>query len=164
MVNRDRMVEQLVLHEGLQTDVYIDTEGNETVGVGYNVTARGWDVFENLAGREIDNDTVTEAEALKVLRYDIDRTEAAVRVHFPEYDRLSEVRQRVCVDMAFNMGFKALSFKQTIAAVKRGDWSTAVRELYKSRWAYQVDDGPGKKFGRADRLGQMLLTNIDYVR
>ena len=60
--------------------------------------------------------------------------------------------------MAFNMGFGALGFKATIAAIERSDWSRASRELYKSKWAHQVGDGEGGKFDRCDRLARMLLT------
>jgi len=139
--------------------VYQDTLGNATAGVGYNVQSRGWDFWDQIAG---DHSTITELAALQVLSADISRVEQATTVHWPFYLQLDDVRQRVALDLAFNIGLGALAFKKTIAAVERRDWSTAVRELYKSRWAYQVDDGPGGKYGRADRLGQMLLTGRDY--
>lgn len=165
-MNVDRMLAQLELHEGVRLRTYLDTEDNETLGIGYNIEARGLEDFERTIGRKIDtaaNPCITMQEARLQCLADIKRVEHAVIVHFPEYESLSEVRQRVVIDLAFNIGFRALAFKQTIAAVKRRDWSTATRELYKSKWAYQVDDGPGGHFGRADRLGRMLLTGEDYV-
>lgn len=170
MVNRERMEAQLVLHEGLRTEPYVDTEMNWTIGVGYNITGRGWDSLEKVIGRRVrpadgmtEKARITRDEALAVLRADIDRVERVVQVYFPEYDSLSEVRQRVCVDMAFNMGYGALKFKRTIAAMKARDWSTAAKELYRSKWAGQVGDGPGGHFDRADRLAKMLLTGVDYI-
>jgi lysozyme len=168
------MLSQLVLHEGLRLQPYLDTEDNWTVLVGYNLSARGWDDIERTLGRKIAPPACTQEEpfghpqltnddAMKVLRADIERVQSAVLVYFPEYAALSEVRQRVALDMAFNMGLRALGFKQTIAAVKRRDWSTASRELYKSKWARQVGDGPGGRVDRCDRLAQMLLTGNDYV-
>lgn len=169
MVDEQKMEAQLILHEGLRLRVYIDTEGNFTLGVGYNLTARGPQFFESVIGRRLaltDGATcveiITRDEALAVLRADIQRVQTAVRTHFPEFDTLNEVRQRVVVDMTFNIGTGVLQFKRAIAAVKRRDWTAASRELYKSKWAYQVDDGPGGKFGRADRLAKMLLTGNDY--
>lgn len=161
-MNKARMVQQLVLHEDLRLVPYKDSLGNLTVGVGYNVRARGWNVWNEITnpdGPEDDVDqspvTITEVGCYQVLSADIDRVEAAVKVHWPYYEKLDEVRQRVAVDMAFNMGLGALAFKKTIAAVERQDWSTATRELYKSRWSSQV----GR---RSSRLGQMLLTGKDY--
>jgi len=68
----------------------------------------------------------------------------------------------VLVDLAFNLGLGLLGFKNFLAAVKVHDWSKAAKELYRSKWAYQVDDGPGGHFGRADRLAKMILTGEDY--
>lgn len=164
MVNRDRMAEQLILHEGLRLKPYRCSEDYLTVLVGFNVDARGWDELSRILGREVNADTsFTRSDALTQLATDIDRFERAVIVHFPEYQDLNEVRQRVVLDMAFNLGFRALSFKATIAAMKVRNLSKAVREMYKSKWARQVDDGEGGKFGRADRLAQMMLTGVDYT-
>src|SRR5574341_103685 len=104
-MNYGRMEEQLVLHEGLETAPYPDTEGNWTIGVGYNVTARGWDFLEEIIGRQIAwdgasrADLITPDEAKLVLRADIKRIEQIVRKLLPDYKVLDEVRQRVCVDI-----------------------------------------------------------------
>lgn len=164
MVNRARLEEQLILHEGLRLKAYPDTEGFTTVLVGVNVSARGWGEVSRILGRAVnEHSTFTKTDAMTVLRADIERIEKAVTVHFPEYKKLDEVRQRVVMDMAFNLGFRALSFKDTIAAIKERNWSRATRCLYRSKWAHQVDDGEGGKFGRADRLAQMMLTGVDYT-
>jgi|SRR5579864_1665164 len=156
-VNREAIRAQLVLHEGLELHIYDDGEGNDTLGVGYNVTARGLDAFNRAIGRTLDlmsrADQITRAEALVMLDIDIDRVEGAVAMYFPDYVNLDEVRQRVCVDMGFNLGFRALGFHKCIAAIERKDWSRAARELYNSKWAREVK-------GRCDRLANMLLTGI----
>lgn len=165
-MNVDRLEQQLVLHEGLRLQPYPDTDDppNWTLGVGYNVTARGLEQFDHVIGRTIawelgqpvHGPVITAAEATTMLRADIARLEPVIRARFPEYNQLSDVRQRVCFDMAFNMGLHALGFVKTIAAVKRGDWSTAAKELYHSKWVNEVGRG------RVDRLANMLLTNVDY--
>jgi lysozyme len=163
-MNITRMLQQLELHEGFKSELYIDTEGNETIGIGYNVSARGLVQLEDLVGRKLGvRPALTLEEARKVARLDIARVEKAVTLHFPEYAKLDEVRQRVCVDLAFNIGYRALDFKKTIAAIKSRNWSQAARELYRSKWALQVGDGEGKKRDRADRLAQMLLTGVDFT-
>lgn len=167
-MNFNRMAEQLILHEGLKLKSYLDTEGNWTVGVGYNISGRGVDFFQATIGRTLDDPIerlkVTREESLKVLHADMKRVHHVIPVHFPEYAGLDEIRQRVVLDMAFNMGFSALGFKNTKAAVIARDWSKAAKELYKSKWARQVGDGEGGKFDRCDRLSKMLLTGNDYVQ
>lgn len=165
MIDYARMQDQLILHEGERLAAYLDTLDNWTIGSGYNLTARGTHDLAAICKRafpsELSQVTVTHEESRLVLAADIVRVEAATRVHWPFYDQLDPIRQRVPLDMAFNMGFRALGFKNAIAAVERRDYSTAVKELYKSKWARQVDGT--SHFGRCDRLAQMLLTGLDYT-
>lgn len=168
MVNFQRAQVQLLLHEGLVLKPYLDTLGNWTVGVGWNITGRGGMLgLSQALGRKLtgklENVRLTREEALRLLEADIRHVDAMIPTFFPEYLQLDEVRQRVCLDMAFNMGMKALSFKNTIGCIKARDWSAAVRHLWASRWAGQVGDGPGNKFDRADRLTKMLLTGDDFT-
>lgn len=174
MVNLSRMQSQLTLHEGLRLSPYLDTEGNWTILVGYNLDTRGWDDIEAVLGRQVEapNRTddapyghphFTDDDAMRVLQADINRFWRAMLVAFPEVVALSEVRQRVCLDMAFNMGYAALGFHKCIDAIRRRDWSRAARELYNSKWSRQVGDGPGGKWDRCDRLAKMLLTGQDYT-
>lgn len=157
MVNRQAMINQLVLHEGLKLVPYPDTDGNLTVGVGYNIHARGWDLWEQLTGYVPSVECpATREGCLTVLNADLDRLEQAVPRFWPYYAKLDEIRQRVVLDMAFNMGLNALGFKKAIAAAEDGDWSRTVREMYKSKWGHQVGEGHGQ---RCDRLAHMMLTD-----
>ena len=162
-----RIEEQIILHEGLRTMPYQDTEGYWTVGVGYNLSSRGLEQLSDYIKRTpclrspsqtlpFDGLVISEAEAHTILRADLERIEKVVRLALPEYDALGDVRQRVILDMAFNMGRRLLQFRLAISALKRSDWSRCARELHRSRWATQVK-------GRADRLATMMLTGVDYV-
>lgn len=169
-MDRSRLEVQLVLHEGLRLKAYKCSEGYWTIGVGFNVQSRGLQTLEEAIGRKFAPGTrlqdlvITKEEALRAFRSDLDRFEIQVRRYLPEFDSLGDVRQRVVMDMAFNLGFRALNFKNCIAAIKRRDWSAAAREMYKSRWAHQVGDGEGGRFDRADRLAGMMLTGQDFTR
>ena len=157
IVNRERLLQQLILHEGLKLEPYTSTLGNSVIGIGYNITSRGWVFLEQVIGRKVGKfPRLTPDEARAVCRADIDRMENAMMVHFPSYSTLDDVRQRVILDMAFNVGFTALGFKQTIEAIAKHDWSRAAREMYKlkSKWPRQ---------GRCDRLFRMLLTGVDFT-
>ncbi len=163
MIDRALMEKQLVLHEGLRLQAYVDTKDNWTIGVGYNITGRGYEAFESVVGHAVrppdgmnEKAHCTESEALAVLAVDVDRYERAVVQYFPESTKLDGIRQRVVLDMAFNMGFKALGFVRCIAAIKLRNWSVAAKELYKSE-AYTEEPN------RIDRLAKMLLTGQDYT-
>lgn len=171
-MNYNLMAKQLILHEGLRLSPYVDTEGFLTCLVGYNVDARGWDFVEECLKRKVvapggltEKILFTRSEAIKVLEADIRRVEKVVRSLLPEYESLNEPRQRVIIDMAFNLGRRALRFEKALAALRERQWSKVAREMYHSRWAKQVGDGKapseGGKFGREDRLAKMVLTGLE---
>lgn len=167
MVILEKMVAQLILHEGLVHHFYDDANskpmkrgetavGNMTWGIGYNVTSRGFGPLQVMLDRAVDDlGTATTEECRNVCVSDIGRVEISVQMFWPFFTKLDEVRQRVAVDMAYNLGFKALEFKRAMQAIEKRDWSAAAREMHKSKWSGQVGE-------RADRLARMMLTGEDY--
>lgn len=161
-MNRDLLERQLILHEGFRNAPYVDTENNWTIGVGYNITGRGWAFLNKAVGRFVTPaDGMTEkalllnSEVMLLLRADIARVEAEVKASWPPYEALNDARQRVCLDMAFNLGLVGAGrFHKAIAAMARRDWTAAAMEMFSSKWAKQV----GK---RAERLSHMVLTGQD---
>lgn len=131
---KERLRRMLIVHEGLRLKPYRCPAGYLTIGVGRNLEARG----------------ISREEAMVLLESDIAEAEAAARGFFPAFDRLEEPRQAVLVDMAFNLGAVRLGgFRRFRAALERGDFEQAAREMLDSKWAKQV--GP-----RARRLAEMM--------
>jgi GH24 family phage-related lysozyme (muramidase) len=58
-VNEDRMVDQLLLHEGEELIPYLDTLGNWTVGSGYNLEARGVEFLNQILRTTSPTTTIT---------------------------------------------------------------------------------------------------------
>ena len=132
--------EQLILHEGLKLKPYRCPAGYLTIGVGRNLETKG----------------LSKEEALFLLRNDIREVTKQLE-QYPWFTKLDPVRQKVLIDMAFNLGVTGLlSFKRMIAALERGDYETAANEMLDSLWYQQV----GK---RAERLVEMMRTGEDYT-
>jgi lysozyme len=89
----DALKEQLTRHEGMSLRAYVDTTGHITIGVGRNLTDVG----------------ITQEEANAMLEHDIARTIGAVTLRWPWWERLDPIRQRVLVNMAFNLGVDGLA-------------------------------------------------------
>jgi lysozyme len=90
-----------------------------------------------------------------LLEADIDDAISNCLSIFPNFDNLSDVRQRVLVDMMFNLGeVRFRGFKRLIAAVKSGDYERASQEMEASKWHTQVKS-------RAQTLETMMRTNAD---
>jgi lysozyme len=153
-MNKDVLREQLAVHEGKRLDAYICPGGYLTVGVGHNVEANP---VGSLIGREINQigDTINESESDALLDHDIDRFADEVRQNFDFFDTLSEPRQHVLVDMAFNMGTAGmLKFRNMVAALQEGDFDRAATEMLDSRWARQV----GR---RSQNLSEMMRQDVE---
>ena len=157
---RTHLVKQLIKSEGLRLEVYQDTLGIDTIGVGRNLEDRGISQ-EELDAMDIPNiDTIyqygiTEADAAFLLENDIEIVENEIVKAHPCVKDLDSVRQLVLVDMAFNMGVPRLSgFKKMWAAIHEGDFPTASREMLDSRWAVQVK-GRSHKLAHAMHHGEL---------
>lgn len=136
MIDRNAMVRQLRLHEGERLRPYRCTAGKLTIGVGRNLEDRG----------------ITAEESAMLLSNDISREERELLAALPWVAKLSEVRQRVLLDMSFNLGLQGLlAFKRTLAAIQAGQYQQAAGMMLESLWARQVGQ-------RAQRLSQMMAT------
>ncbi len=142
--NAENFVNKLIAHEGLRLQVYQDTLGIDTVGIGRNLEDRGI-TKEELDWMDIPNiDAVyeygiTEADAMYLAKNDVQIVEKElVRAH-PCVEELDAVRQLVLMDMAFNLGVPRLcKFKKMWAAVHENKFDVAAKEMLDSRWANQV--------------------------
>ncbi|MBU9660883.1 glycoside hydrolase family protein [Burkholderia multivorans] len=124
---------ELTLDEGRRNRIYVDTVGKVSGGIGRNLTDKGF------RDNEID----------LMYQNDIAETEAWLDCNLPWWRSLDPVRQRVMMNMAFNMQGKLLTFVNTLAAIKRGDYAAAADGMLNSLWARQVG-------ARATRLANMM--------
>jgi len=134
-VDKAKLIEELKRDEGVELRPYKCSAGFLTLGVGRNIEERGitMDESDYLLANDI---TICEEEATRVFKW---------------YNTLSDVRQRVILNMIFNLGLtKLLNFKKFLAAMEAEDWEEAGKQMLDSRWAKQVGN-------RADRLEQMIV-------
>lgn len=141
-MNKKKMIAQLRLHEGERLKPYRCTAGKLTIGVGRNLDDRG----------------ITSDESAYLLNNDIDSHWIELLEHLPWVETLDEVRQRVMLDMAFNLGISGLlTFRRTLGHIKAGNYALASSAMLESKWATQVGQ-------RARRLASMMKTGKDYTR
>lgn len=125
--------QELTRDEGRCKIPYTDTTGHLTIGVGYN----------------LDNGIPDDVIDL-LLDISIARAERDALALFPTLYDLSDARQRVLVNMTFNLGIGGLGgFRRLRAAVSAEDFGAAAREMLESKWARQVGN-------RAHRLARMM--------
>ena len=142
--NRHDFIKKLIAHEGLRLEVYKDSLGIDTIGIGRNLEDRGitkeeldWMDIPNMA--IVHTMGITEADAMYLAENDVQIVEEElVRAH-PCVEELDAVRQLVLMDMAFNMGVPRLrKFTKMWNAVHEKKFDIAAKEMLDSRWAIQV--------------------------
>jgi len=140
------MIAELVRDEGERLRPYLDSASPPriTIGVGRNLTDRG----------------ISRDEMYMLLDHDIDFHAAQLDLFLPYWRKLDEVRQRVLLNMAFNLGVdphttppappgRLLEFRNTLALIETGDYSAAADHMKLSAWYKQVGI-------RAVRLSDMM--------
>lgn len=133
----DALKKQLILHEGLKLTPYRCTADKLTIGVG----------------RNLDDVGITQEEAEFLLDNDILRCCDDLDRNMSWWRDLSEVRQRVLIDMVFNLGIsRFMKFQNMIDALANSNYKGAAEEMLDSRWADQVGQ-------RAMRLANAMEFN-----
>ena len=132
----DDFKNRLCRHEGMMLKPYRCPSGRLTIGVGRNLEDTG----------------LSKSEALFLLDNDLRRVELECARAFDWFDTLDDVRKRVLIEMAFNMGLSGLmTFRNMLKAIKQKDYVKASEEMLDSLWAKQVKT-------RAYRLAHIMET------
>ena len=144
-MNKEKLIEELIIDEGCIDKVYADHLGFLTLGVGHLI-------LDTDKEFKLDIGTPVSEERIKECLYnDIDIVCAELDRNMPWWNELDETRQRVLANMCFNLGCPRLkNFKNFLAALEAGDFETAGEEMMDSKWATQVGD-------RAVRLQEKML-------
>lgn len=138
MINREALRNSIILSEGIRLKPYKDTVGKLTIGVG----------------RNLDDVGLSYAEVMLMLEHDIDILLESVQ-KINGFKKLNEVRQRVVLEMGFNIGIHGLKkFEKMWQAILKEEWEQASKEMLDSVWAKQV----GK---RAIRLAEKMHRGSD---
>ena len=129
------LTQELVRDEGVKLKPYRCTAGKLTIGVGRNIEDNG----------------ISNEEAAFMLKADIKNCERDLDTLLPDWREMSDARQRVLLNMTFNMGRARLSgFKKFLACLKANDFAGAADQMMDSAWAAQVGQ-------RAVRLRDMMV-------
>lgn len=148
-----KLIIQLKRHEGTKRDpaglhiAYRCTANALTIGYGHNLDANP------LLGLGKDS-RIKDELAESILISDIKAFATELAKALPWVEKLDGARHGVLINMAFNMGLKALlGFKNTLDLIKDGKYEQAAAGMMASKWAGQV----GR---RAAELSQQMRAGV----
>jgi lysozyme len=136
-MNRDRLKDMLIRHEGWKNRPYTCPAGHKTIGVGFNmeVNIMPSDIASHLRLKGYLPDDMIN----RLLDISIDTAVMNCKEIYKGFDDFSENRQLALIDFLFNVGAgTALRFKKMRQAIKEGDWNRAADEMIDSAWFKQV--------------------------
>lgn len=135
---------QIAEDEGFRDKVYPCTEGFPTVGYGHRLSE--WHARVHPVGTRLPVPVLK-----KWFDMDLETADKDARAFAGSaWEGMSDARRAVLVNMAFNIGGARLAkFTRFRAAVVKGHWPKAAREMLDSKWAQQVGD-------RAKRLADKM--------
>ena len=143
-MNKDKLREEIAEDEGYKYEIYLDTHGLETCGIGHLITEAD-EEYGKPVGTTVEQERVRQLFAL-----DMAVTLDECRVLYDDFDDLPEECQHIIANMMFNMGRPRLSkFKGMKAGVDARDWNKAADEMVDSRWYTQV---PNRARRLVDRM------------
>ena len=129
-MNLQLLKEELIRYEGREQKVYLDTLGLKTAGVGHLLLS---------ADRELPvGHIIADSVIDKWFDADIIRSTYIAKSCVTNFDQLDDTRQRILIQLAFNMGNRLLGFKKTLALIEQSKFAKAADELQDSKWFTQV--------------------------
>lgn len=141
---QENLGKQLTIDEGVRPQVYKDSLGLLTIGIGRLVDPK-------MPGCGLRDD-----EILYLFRNDLNDRIKSLDEKLPWMQELDEARQGVLLNMSFQLGVSGLlKFKNTLELVRTGKYVEAATAMLQSTWAKQTPK-------RAARLAKQMLTG-DWV-
>lgn len=149
--DRTIMIAELDRDEDNRLRAYKDTVGKWTIGVGRNLDDVGTAPLDRTVA-DVKANGITADESARMLAHDLDRIDGDLDKRLAWWRELNAVRQRVLVNMCFNMGIGGLcGFVNTLGMIRDHRYTEAASNMLQSKWARQVG-------ARATRLAAMMRT------
>lgn len=121
-MNMDELKAWIKKHEGERLDLYIDTVGKATIGVGRNLSDNG--ISKDEMELMLENDIKKAIKDLSSYSWYLSQPEGV---------------KAALVNMCFNLGMpRLLGFKNTIRLLINRDYEGAANQALLSKWAKQV--------------------------
>jgi lysozyme len=136
----EQLAKQLTIDEGIKPQVYQDSLGLWTIGIGRLVD-------ERVPGCGLRPD-----EIQYLFKNDLDDRLTTLNARLPWMADLDEARQGVLLNMSFQLGVSGLlKFVNTLELIKQKRFTEAATAMLQSKWAKQTPK-------RAARLAKQMLT------
>ena len=150
--------DMFVLNEGNKPQVYKDSKGNRTIGIGFNLEDAGNRKFLKESGIDINElfngRKLTDRETKTLYNRSLTQAFKDAQSYDPNFAKRPEAVKMTLVDMAFNLGLTKLNkFEKMKAGLMNNDYNVAADEIIDSKWYKQVKS-------RGPRMVQVMRSAV----
>ncbi len=147
-------LDMLRRHEGFRAKSYRCSAGRLSIGYGYNLESNALQLTAKEL-RDMKSHGISKPMAEILFLRTLAQVEHQVGNKIIWLSKLTDVRQSVLVNMAYNLGVDGLlKFKKTLAHIERGEYAAASVEMLDSKWYRDVGD-------RALELSNIMKTGVE---
>jgi lysozyme len=144
--NYNEVAKMIERHEGKRNEVYLDTKGIPTIGIGFNLNRNDAKNKIESLGLNYNNvrngsQSLTDQQIYSLFKDTLNEAINTAQSFVPNFNEHPANVQGVIINMAFNLGPNKLAgFKDFREALLNKDYSTAANEMIDSEWYGQVGD------------------------
>ena len=141
--------EDLIADEGIKYEIYLDSEGHATFGIGHLIKKQDRE-YGMLVGTRISEERVYEA-----FDNDIDVVLRNCESNYDNFYDLPEECQLILANMMFNMGLTRMrKFVDLREAINNNDWQWAADEMIDSLWHRKLHDRSSRLIERMQLINE----------
>ena len=172
IININELKKQLTVDEGRVNEVYIDSKGYPTFGIGHLITKDDveFDILMENVPFIFDKRLSLEAKQMRLERMEYTLKVSNLRISqvfdadakshcddclkvFPEFASFKEEVKQIIANMVFNMGLDRFKgFKKLIKAINKEDYKEAAFQMKDSKWNKDVKKRAKRLIKRMNRL------------
>ena len=147
-MNVEQLRDTLKVDEGCVNSIYLDHLNLPTLGIGHLIKKTdpeyGLPVGTPVSRKRINT----------YFNEDIQGTIEDCEKLYKDFYKLPEEAKLILCNMMYNLGYTRLSkFSKLKAAINKGDWEEASKQMYQSKWRTQVPNRAGRLIDRMKALG-----------
>jgi len=163
-MNLKKLKEQLIIDEGCKYEIYLDSKGLPTFGIGHLLTKDDIEYQPYMNLKKGGKIKISKERVDEVFERDVKIACEDCKIIFDDFDNIPSELQEILANMAFNLGRKNLSkFVNFIKAIKSKNYKLAAKEMKNSLWYEQVGNRAKRLCERMNKFADNFLCQVDNL-
>jgi GH24 family phage-related lysozyme (muramidase) len=158
----NKLRKQLEIDEGIKYEIYVDTLGKPTFGIGHLLTRNDIEYISYHNTKLGAKIKVSKDRVEQVFRKDIENCLLDCKIVFSDFSKFDEEIKQIIANMMFNLGInKFKKFRRFIRAIIDKNFKEAADEMMNSDWYFQVGNRAERLVARMENYADNYLCKVN---